>query len=72
MERRSRGEKVTHRRPKGPVRTGTAPGPWQAGCPPCTPLSQVPVKSGSRLSMKALIASMRSLEMRNDEFHCAM
>jgi hypothetical protein len=33
---------------------------------------QVPVKSGSRFSMKAFMASMRSSEMRNEEFHCAM
>ncbi len=33
--------------------------------------SQLPLKSGSRCSMKALIASIRSFDIRNDEFHCA-
>ena len=32
---------------------------------------QLPLKSGLRFSMKALIASIRSFDIRNDEFHCA-
>ena len=56
---------------KREVRTAGAKGEFGWNCRRGPPVSQLPLKSGSRFSMKALIASIRSFDIRNDEFHCA-